>query len=62
MLKTEMRNPNTMHIDQMTSLEMAQAMSRENYRAAEAVEEQLTVIAQAIDIVAEAFNSDKRWA
>ena len=60
MLKTEMRNPNTMHIDQMTSLEMAQAMSRENYRAAEAVEEQLTVIAQAIDIVAEAFNSDKR--
>lgn len=60
MLKTEMRNPNTMHIDKMTSLEMAQAMSRENYRAAEAVEEQLPVIAQAIDMVAEAFNNGGR--
>lgn len=60
MLKTEMRNPNTMHIDKMTSLEMAQAMSRENYRAAEAVEEQLPVIAQAIDIVADAFNNGGR--
>lgn len=60
MLKTEMRNPNTMHIDKMTSLEMARAMSRENFRAAEAVDEQLENIAKAIDIIAEAFNGGKR--
>ena len=60
MLKTEMRNPNTMHIDKMSSLEMAQAMSRENFRAAEAVEEQLEVIAKAVDLIADAFNNGKR--
>ena len=60
MLKTEMRNPNTMHIDKMTSREMVAAMSRENFRAAEAVEEKLDVIAQAVDVIAEAFMNDKR--
>ena len=60
MPKTEMRNPNTMHIDKMSSLEMAQAMSRENFRAAEAVEEQLEVIAKAVDLIADAFNNGKR--
>jgi len=56
MLRTEMRNPNTMHLDKMTSLEMATAMSRENYRAVAAVEEQLPVIATAIDMITESFE------
>ena len=60
MLKTEMRNPNTMHIDRMTSREMVAAMARENYRAAQAVEEQSEVIAQVVDLIAEAFNTGHR--
>lgn len=60
MLKTEMRNLNTMHIDKMTSLEMAKVMARENYRAVEAVEEQVETIAKAIDLVAEAFERGGR--
>lgn len=60
MLRTEMRNPHTIHIDKMTSLEMCQAMSRENFRAAEAVEEVLDTIAQGIDIIADAFNRGNR--
>ena len=60
MLKTEMRNPNTMHIDKMTSLEMAKVMARENYRAVEAVEEQVETIAKAIDLVAGAFDQGGR--
>ena len=60
MLKTEMRNPNTMHIDKMTSREMVAAMARENYRAAEAVEEQADTIAIAVDMVTQAFNTGHR--
>ena len=60
MLKTEMRNEHTMHIDQMTSAEMVAAMARENYRAAQAVEEQSEAIAKGIDVIAEAFNTGHR--
>ena len=60
MLKTEMRNEHTMHIDKMTSAEMVEAMARENYRAAAAVEEQSEAIAKGVDMIAEAFNSGHR--
>ena len=60
MLKTEMRNEHTMHIDTMTSLEMVAAMSRENFRAAQAVEEQSEAIAKVIDMIAQAFNTGHR--
>lgn len=60
MLKTEMRNPNTMHIDKMTSMEMCKAMSKENFRAAEAVDEALDSIAKGVDMIAEAFNRGNR--
>lgn len=60
MLKTEMRNEHTMHIDKMTSIEMVAAMARENYRAAQAVEEQSEAIAKGIDMIAEAFNTGHR--
>ena len=60
MLKTEMRNEHTMHIDKMTSAEMVAAMARENYRAAAAVEEQSDAIAKGVDLIAEAFNSGHR--
>lgn len=60
MLKTEMRNPNTMNFDKMSSAEMVKAMCRENFNAALAVEAASSQIEAAVDIVADAFNSGHR--
>ena len=49
MLKTEMRNPRTIHIDRMTSEEMVALIAKENYAVVEAVEEQTRPIAAAVD-------------
>ncbi len=53
MLKTEQRNPNTTHIDQMTSLEMVRIFNEENYNAVRAVEAESEHIAEAIDLISE---------
>lgn len=60
MLKTEMRNPKTTHIDQMSSIEIAQIMSEENLNAARAVEAERENIAKAIDAIAFAFQQGGR--
>ena len=60
MLKTEMRNPNTMHFDQMSSAEQVAAMCRENQNAVLAVEKAAPEIAKAIDAVANAFANAHR--
>ena len=60
MLKTEMRNPNTMHFDRMSSAEQVAAMCRENQNAVLAVEQAAPQIAKAIDAVAAAFNNGHR--
>ena len=52
MLKTEMRNPNTMHIDKMTSEEMVAVIQAENRNAVEAVGAVQAEIAQVVDAVA----------
>lgn len=52
MLKTEMRNENTMHIDQMSTIEMMQVMQNENMNAARAVGEELEAIGTAVDAIA----------
>ena len=49
MLKTEMRNPATTHIDKMSSTEMVQVMNQENLNAAMAVSRVSADIAEAID-------------
>ena len=49
MLKTEMRNPATTHIDEMSSAEMVQVMNQENLNAAMAVSQVSEAIAEAID-------------
>ncbi|MBQ9784991.1 MAG: N-acetylmuramic acid 6-phosphate etherase [Clostridia bacterium] len=49
MLKTEMRNKHTTHIDRMSSFEMLAHMQRENLRAALAVESELKTIARVVD-------------
>ena len=60
MLKTEMRNPNTMHFDKMSSAEQVAAMCRENANAVLAVEKAAPEIAKAIDAVAAAFKGGHR--
>lgn len=60
MLKTEMRNPKTTHIDKMNSIEIAKIMSEENAVAVKAVEAQCENIALAIDGVTEAFANNGR--
>ena len=60
MLKTEQRNPNTTHIDKMTTSQMVAAIAAENYNAAKAVEEASDDIAKAIDAITEAFNNGGR--
>ena len=60
MLKTEQRNPNTTHIDKMTTAEMVSAIAKENYNAAKAVEEASEDIAKAVDAITEAFENGGR--
>lgn len=57
MLNTEMRNPNTMHIDKMDSLQIAEVMNRENMVSVMAVEKAMPQIAAAIDAAAEAIGN-----
>lgn len=57
MLKTEMRNPDSMHIDKMTSLEMVQLMNKENMNSVLAVEKALPQIAEAVDAAAKAIGN-----
>lgn len=58
--KTEMRNPMSMHMDQMSSEEMARLVITANYDAVRAVETVSADIARAIDAVANAFENGHR--
>lgn len=60
MLKTEQRNPNSTHIDKMTSYEMMEVISRENFNAAKAVEEALPQIAEAVEKISKRINNGGR--
>lgn len=59
-LTTEQRNPNTLHIDTMSTLEMVNAINAEDQKVAEAVEKQNTKIAQAIDLASINFKKGGR--
>jgi len=56
MLNTELRNPKSMHIDKMPTLEMVELMNEENMVSVLAVEKALPQVAQAVDAVAEAIG------
>ena len=60
MLRTEMRNPNTTHIDKMSTMEMLQVIQAENINAVNAVGAQLKNIGKAVDAITEAFNAGGR--
>ncbi|MBR2453683.1 MAG: N-acetylmuramic acid 6-phosphate etherase [Clostridia bacterium] len=53
MLKTEMRNPSTTHIDRMSTAEMVRIIQDENVNAAMSIEKALGNIEKAIDAIAE---------
>ena len=53
MLKPEIRNSRTTHIDRMSTAEMVRVMQDENINAAKSIENALTSIERAIDAIAE---------
>ena len=57
-LKTEGRNPRTMDIDKLSSLEMVRLINQENRAVEEAIDEKLDEIAAAVDMISEAILSD----
>lgn len=59
-LSTETRNPQTMDLDQMTPLQIAIAMNREDAKAVASVTEVLPQIAKAIEWAAEALRCGGR--
>lgn len=60
MLKTEMRNPYTKHIDKMSTREMIEAINRENYNAVRAVEAASAEIEKAVDVISDAIREGHR--
>ena len=60
MLKTEMRNEASMHIDRMDTLSIMQLMNKENMNAVKAVENALDRIAEVCDAVAACFEAGGR--
>ncbi|MBR6772954.1 MAG: N-acetylmuramic acid 6-phosphate etherase [Clostridia bacterium] len=60
MLKTEMRNRASMHIDEMDTMSMLRLINQENMNAVKAVDAALDSVAIVIDAVAESFENGGR--
>lgn len=56
-LKTEGRNPRTMNIDKLSSLEMVRLINQENRAVEDAIDEKLDRIAAAVDMISEAIEN-----
>jgi len=59
-LPTELRNPATEHIDQLSTLDMLRVINEEDARVAAAVARVLPETAQAIDVIARRFEQGGR--
>lgn len=59
-IATEQRNPNTMNIDTLPTLEMVKLMNREDHRVAEAVSLVTEEIARAVDLIADRLSKGGR--
>ncbi len=59
-IATEQRNPNTMNIDTLSTLDMVKLINREDHRVADAVGEVTDKIAQAVDVIAEKLAAGGR--
>ncbi len=60
MLKTEMRNPKTTHLDRMTTAEMVRVIQEENHNAVRAVDGCLDAVAKAVDRATDALRKGGR--
>ena len=60
MLKTEMRNPDTKHINEMSTQDMMRVMQAANKRAAEALDTELDAIGAAVDGISERMKRGGR--
>ena len=59
-IATEQRNPNTMNIDTLSTLDMVKLINQEDHRVADAVGEVTDKIAQAVDVIAERLAAGGR--
>ena len=59
-IATEQRNPNTMNIDTLSTLDMVKLINQEDHRVAEAVAEVTDKIAAAIDVIADRLSKGGR--
>lgn len=59
-IATEQRNPNTMNIDTLSTLNMVKLINQEDHRVADAVGEVTDKIAQAVDVIAEKLAAGGR--
>lgn len=59
-LKTEMRNPDTMNIDKMETIDILKVINRENFNAVEAVERVLPEIKKACDAIVSGISQGGR--
>lgn len=59
-LITEQRNPNSMHVDSLSALEIVQLMNQEDKQVPLAIEKCLSQIAQAVECIVAAFQQGGR--
>ena len=59
-IATEQRNPNTMNIDTMSTLDMVRLINQEDHRVADAVGRVSDKIAQAVDLIADRLSKGGR--
>ena len=59
-IATEQRNPNTMNIDNLSTLDMVKLINQEDHRVAEAVSLVTDKIAQAVDVIADRLSKGGR--
>ena len=59
-LITEQRNPNSMHVDSLSALEIVQLMNEEDKQVPLAIEKCLPLIAQAVECIVAAFQQGGR--
>ena len=59
-IATEQRNPNTMNIDRLSTLDMVKLINQEDHRVAEAVALVTDKIAEAIDVIADRLSKGGR--
>ena len=60
MILTEARNPATMHLDQMSALEIVQIMNKENANSVACLEAVLPQVAEAVEVITAAFAKGGR--